>query len=81
MAGDSGICVDKYHIEGFELKSGDQIAEVDTPATQYTIVKLKTGVEYVFTVSGKNKNGESVPGTVMATITNPASQPLRATSG
>lgn len=70
-SGDSGICVDKYHIDGYELKTGDPVANVDTPNTEYTVKGLKPGIEYVFTVSGKNKGGESVPGTAMATIPKP----------
>ncbi|KAF8070886.1 hypothetical protein HT031_000967 [Scenedesmus sp. PABB004] len=69
--GDGGACVERYQLDGYELRSGERVLDaVSVPASAggvYAARGLRAGTEYVFTLSSVNRVAASTPATAMAT--------------
>jgi len=71
LNGNDNICVGSYNVEGVETVSGKSVLKGSTISNNISAVSLTPGVNYTFTITAVNKNGQSESVKITTSIPKP----------
>jgi predicted Rdx family selenoprotein len=71
LNGNDSICVGSYNVEGVETVSGKSVLKGSTISNNISAVSLTPGVNYTFTITAVNKNGQSESVKITTSIPKP----------